>query len=122
MCYFHFILLTFVCKFLFSEYIKKKEKKKLLRVVKFSVLGIFELLNFWQNLSTVAYKPVAYKKNRVYENVRSCYKDVRRLLEAKYLAIILIISGILFETEYITLYNILSSIYYIFSSMFTWYI
>ena len=25
MCYFHFILLTFVCKFLFSEYIKKKK-------------------------------------------------------------------------------------------------
>ena len=30
-------------------------------VVKFSVLGILELLNFWQSLSTVAYKPVAYK-------------------------------------------------------------
>ena len=34
--------------------------------VKFSVLGIFELLNFWQNLSTVAYKSVAdIKKNCV---------------------------------------------------------
>ena len=39
---------------------------ELLRVVKISVLGIFELLNFWQNLSTVAYKPVAYKKIIVY--------------------------------------------------------
>ena len=38
---------------------------ELLRVVKFSVLGIFELLNFWQILSTAACKPVAYKKNRV---------------------------------------------------------
>ena len=39
---------------------------ELLRVVKFLVLGIFELLNFWQNLSTVVYKPVAYKKIIVY--------------------------------------------------------
>ena len=32
------------------------------RVFKFSVLRIFELLNFRQHLSTVAYKLVAYKK------------------------------------------------------------
>ena len=38
----------------------------LLRVIKFSVLGIFELLKFWQNLSTVAYKAVAYNKKIVY--------------------------------------------------------
>ena len=38
---------------------------ELLRVVKFSVLGIFELLNFCQNLSTVAYKPVVYNKKMV---------------------------------------------------------
>ena len=41
-------------------------KEKLLRVVIFPVLGIFQLLNFWQNLSTVAYKAVAYKKINVY--------------------------------------------------------
>ena len=41
-------------------------KEKLLRVVIFPVLGIFQLLNFWQNLSTVAYKAVAYKKIIVY--------------------------------------------------------
>ena len=41
-------------------------KEELLRLVTFPVLGIFQLLNFWQNLSTVAYKAVAYKKNRVY--------------------------------------------------------
>ena len=40
-------------------------KEELLRLVTFPVLGIFQLLNFWQNLSTVAYKAVAYKKNRV---------------------------------------------------------
>ena len=40
----------------------KKVIKVAFRVVKFSVLRIFELLNFWQHLSTVAYKPVAYKK------------------------------------------------------------
>ena len=39
---------------------------KLLRVVKFSVMGISELLNVWQNLSTVAYKPVAFFKKIVY--------------------------------------------------------
>ena len=38
----------------------------LLKVAKFSVLGVFLLLIFGQNLSTVAYKAVAYKKkNRV---------------------------------------------------------
>ena len=37
-------------------------KEELLRLVTFPVLGIFQLLNFWQNLSTVAYKAVAYKK------------------------------------------------------------
>ena len=46
-------------------------KEKLLRLVTFPVLGIFQLLNFWQNLSTVAYKAVAYKKNRVHESVVS---------------------------------------------------
>ena len=33
----------------------------MLRLVTFSVLGIFLVPNFWQNLSTVAYKDVAYK-------------------------------------------------------------
>ena len=37
-------------------------KEELLRLVTFSVLGIFQLLNFRLNLSTVAYKAVAYKK------------------------------------------------------------
>ena len=42
--------------------VKELFKEELLRLVTFSVLGIFQLLNFWQNLSTVAYKAVAYKK------------------------------------------------------------
>ena len=37
-------------------------KEELLRLVTFSVLAIFQLLNFRENLSTVAYKAVAYKK------------------------------------------------------------
>ena len=37
-------------------------KEELLRLVIFSVVSIFQLLNFWQNLSILAYKAVAYKK------------------------------------------------------------
>ena len=41
-------------------------KEELLRFVTFPVLVIFQLLNFWQNLSTVAYKAVAYKNRVLY--------------------------------------------------------
>ena len=51
-------------------------KEELLRLVTFPVLGIFQLLNFWQNLSTVAYKAVAYKKNRVVPPMVSINKKV----------------------------------------------
>ena len=37
---------------------------------KFSVLGLFLWLIFGKNLSTVAYKAVAYKKNRVIMKIR----------------------------------------------------
>ena len=53
------------------EYNTFKMFIKVAWVVKFSVLHILELLNFWQHLSTVAYKPVAYKNNnRVYHSCK----------------------------------------------------
>ena len=50
----------------FGRHIPELLRGELLRLVKFPVLAIFQLLNFWQNLTTVAYKAVAYKKNRVH--------------------------------------------------------
>ena len=57
--------LTFCGSFHQNKY-RSEVKEKLFRKTKYSILGSYELFIYRQNLSTCAYKGVAYKKNRVF--------------------------------------------------------
>ena len=55
-------------------------KEELLRLVTFPVLGIFQLLNFWQNLSTVAYKKMCIEPSKdVHDTSLSVGKKVPKI-------------------------------------------
>ena len=47
-------------KLSFGRHVPELLRGELLRLVTFPVLGIFQLLPFWQNFSTVAYKKIVY--------------------------------------------------------------